>query len=240
MKEQLSFLVELQRLDLTLARINLKKKELPEKIARLDEEFSNSVAGLEAERKKVDEIQKHHKEKEEKLKRGFESWKKTGDRLSEVKTNKEYQSILKEKETIENKNSEIEDEIIAALEDLDKARDQLKSKENMLETFTVQYEKNKKEMEVELNILDADFSTCQQKSAELGNRIREPLLKKYEIIKGVRNGLAVTSVWKEVCGGCHMNLPPQLYIELQRSIELMSCPNCNRIIYWRDQDKKDG
>jgi predicted nucleic acid-binding Zn-ribbon protein len=240
LKEQLSFLVELQRLDLTLARINLKKKELPEKIARLDEEFSNSVAGLEAERKKVDEIQKHHKEKEEKLKRGLESWKKTGDRLSEVKTNKEYQSILKEKETIENKNSEIEDEIIAALEDLDKARDQLKSKENMLETFTVQYEKNKKEMEVELNILDADFLTCQQKSAELGKRIREPLLKKYEIIKGVRNGLAVTSVWKEVCGGCHMNLPPQLYIELQRSIELMSCPNCNRIIYWRDQDKKDG
>ncbi|MCX5854310.1 MAG: hypothetical protein NTZ24_06995, partial [Deltaproteobacteria bacterium] len=102
----------MQRLDLTLARINLKKKELPEKIARLDEEFSNSVAGLEAERKKVDEIQKHHKEKEEKLKRGLESWKKTGDRLNEVKTNKEYQSILKEKETIENKNSEIEDEII--------------------------------------------------------------------------------------------------------------------------------
>jgi predicted nucleic acid-binding Zn-ribbon protein len=54
LKEQLSFLIELQRLDLALARINLKKKELPEKIVRLDEEFSSSVAGLEAERKKVD------------------------------------------------------------------------------------------------------------------------------------------------------------------------------------------
>jgi len=240
LKEQLSFLIELQRMDLALTRINLKKKELPEKIARLDEGFINSVAGLEAERKKVDEIQKYHKEKEEKLKRGLESWKKTGDRLNEVKTNKEYQSILKEKETIENKNSEIEDEIIAALEELDKARDQLKSKENAHGTFIVQYEKNKKKMEEELSILDTDFLTCQQKSTELGKHIREPLLKKYEIIKGVRNGLAVTPVWKEVCDGCHMNVPPQLYIELQRSIELVSCPNCNRIIYWRDQDKKDG
>jgi predicted nucleic acid-binding Zn-ribbon protein len=51
--------------------------------------------------------------------------------------------------------------------------------------------------------------------------------------------LAVVSVWKEVCNGCHMNLPPQLYIELQKSFELHSCPNCNRIIYWYNQERHD-
>ena len=240
MKEQVSWLIELQKLDLTIGRINLKKKELPEKIAKLDEEFRNSAAEVEAEKKKVDELQKHHKEKEEKLKRGIENRRKAIDRQSDVKTNKEYQAILKEIETIENKNSEIEDEIIAALEELDKARDQLKLKENGYETFKVQYLRNKRKMEDELGLLDAELLTCQLKGGECAKQINEPLLKRYETIKGLRNGLAVTSVWKEVCSGCHMNIPPQMYIELQKSVELISCPNCNRIIYWRDQDKNDG
>jgi predicted nucleic acid-binding Zn-ribbon protein len=228
LKEQVSLLIELQKLDLTIGRINLKKKELPEKIAKLDEEFRNSAAEVEAEKKK------------EKLKKGIENRRKAIDRQSDVKTNKEYQAILKEIETIDNKNSEIEDEIIAALEELDKARDQLKLKENGYVTFKVQYEHNKKKMEDELGLLDAELLTCQQKGGECSKQINEPLLKRYETIKGIRNGLAVTSVWKEVCSGCHMNIPPQMYIELQKSIELISCPNCNRIIYWRDQDKNDG
>lgn len=239
MKEQLSLLMELQQLDLAIGRINLRKKELPEKIVQLDEDFANSTSSVEAERKKVDELQKNHKEKEEKLRRGIENRKKAIDRQGEVKTNKEYQAILKEIETIENKNSEIEDEIITALEELDKAREQLKFKENGHETTSMEYVQNKKKMEDELGALDADLSTCRQKTAELATRIHGNLLKRYETIKGIRNGLAVVSVWKEVCEGCHMNIPPQLYNELQKSTELMSCPNCNRIMYWRNQDKHD-
>ena len=29
-----------------------------------------------------------------------------------------------------------------------------------------------------------------------------------------------------------MNIPPQMYNELQRTLELMTCPFCSRIIYW--------
>lgn len=240
MKEQVSLLIELQKLDLTIRRINLKKRELPEKIAKVEEEFRNSAAGVEAERKKVEELQKHHKEMEEKLKRGVETRKKTIDRQGEVKTNKEYQAILKEIEIIEHKNSEIEDEIIVALDELDKAKAQLKSKEKEHEAYKEQYEYDKKKMEDELGLLDAELLTGQQKGGECAKQINKQLLKRYEMIKGIRNGLAVTSVWKEVCSGCHMNIPPQLYIELQKSVELISCPNCNRIIYWRGQDINDG
>ena len=61
------------------------------------------------------------------------------------------------------------------------------------------------------------------------------LVRRYETIREKRNGIAVISVWKEVCNGCHMNIPPQMYIELQRSQELRTCPNCHRIIYWRNE-----
>ena len=237
MKEQLSFLVELQKLDLMVSRLHIRKKELPEKITTMDEEFRAFVSGVDEEKKRLDELNKRHKDKEEKLKRGLETLKKTKDRLLEVKTNKEYQAILKEIETIEKKNSEIEDEVITAMEELDHIRLMLNTKEKELGAFREQHDQNKRKIEEELSLLDVDLLSYQEQIQQIAGLIHGQLLKRYEIIKGAKNGLAVISVWKEVCGGCHMNIPPQLYIELQKYEELLSCPNCNRIIYWRDQDK---
>jgi uncharacterized protein len=240
LKEQLSFLIELQEHDSAMGRIHIKKKELPEKIIKMDEEFAAFVSNVDEEKKKLDELNKRHKDKEEKLKRGIETLKKTKDRLLEVKTNKEYQAILKEIETIEKKNSEIEDEVITAMEELDHVRISLKTSEKELDAFRQQYERNKQKIEEELSLLDGELQACQERIRNVTGRINERLLKRYGIIKGAKNGLAVTFVWKEVCGGCHMNIPPQLYIELQKYEELMFCPSCNRIIYWRDQDKSSG
>jgi len=92
-------------------------------------------------------------------------------------------------------------------------------------------------MEEDIANLDAELVTAQQKIRETRKRLPEYIFKKYEMIKGLNNGLAVVSVWKEVCNGCHMNIPPQLYNDLQRSIELLSCPHCSRIMYWDDQGK---
>ena len=240
MDKQLSYLIELQKLDLDLDKINVKKRELPEKIAQMEEEFVTYAASMDESKKKYEELNKRHGEKEDKLRRGIETLKKTKERLLEVKTNKEYQAILKEIEMIENKNSETEDEIISTLEELDQVRVVLKSKEKDFNAYRLQYEKEKKRIEGEISQLEIDFSDYMQGCNNLKKQIRNELLKKYDTIKGKRNGLAVVSVWKEVCGGCHMNIPPQLYIELQRSTELLSCPNCNRIIYWFNQDKTDG
>jgi hypothetical protein len=240
LKEQLSFLIELQKIDLKIGEITVKKKELPEKIAQMDEEFMAMNASMEEARSKLEELNKRRGEKEDKLKKGIDVLKKTKDRLLEVKTNKEYQAILKEIETIEKKNSDIEDEIIAAMEDLDTIRGVLKTKEKDFDDRRSRYENERQEIAQEISQLDVDLADCQQKSSDLRRQVRGELQKKYEIIKGARNGLAVVSVWKEVCEGCHMNIPPQLYIELQRSADLLSCPNCNRIIYWIHQGGTDA
>ena len=237
MREQLSFLIELQKVETEQSRINIKKKELPNRILKLEEVLKVFGMRVEEDRKKLDELNRKHREDEEKLKRGNESLKKTKERLLEVKTNREYQAILKEIETIERKNSEIEDEIISLLEEIDGIRVVLKTKEKEVETHKQQYEQGKKKIEEEMRSLDADLLACEQKIHDHRMWINDDLLKRYETIKAINNGVAVVSVWKEVCDGCHMNIQPQLYNELQKSSALLSCPNCNRIIYWYNKDK---
>ncbi len=240
MKEQLSYLIELQKLDLIIGRIIVQKNELPEKIIQMDEGFAVFAKSVEESKKKFEELNKLQSEKEDKLKKGIDNIKKTKDRLLEVKTNKEYQAILKEIETIEKKNSEIEDEIISGLDQIDHMKTEVKEKEKDFQTRRTQYEKEKIKMEKEISELDHDLHDAEKGTDALRKQIRDELLKRYETIKGRRNGVAVALVWKEVCGGCHMNIPPQMYIELQRSSELLTCPNCNRIVYWYNQSEKDG
>jgi predicted nucleic acid-binding Zn-ribbon protein len=91
-------------------------------------------------------------------------------------------------------------------------------------------------MEAELDSLTGELEVCVRKSDELKKDIPADILRKYEQIKSVGRGVAVVAVWKEVCDGCHMSIPPQLYNELQKSVTLITCPNCNRIIYWENRN----
>jgi len=236
--EQLALLIELQKAESEINKLNVKCRDLPEEILKLDGAFKSFQTNLEEQKSRFADIQKSHREKEEKLKKDQESLKRAKGRLGEVKTNKEYQAVLKEIEVVEGKNSDTEDEIIALLEIVDATKDDLRIKEREMEARRLKYEGERKKIEEELQSLDRTLLKYSQKNNELKNRIASGFLKRYEAIKMLNNGLAVVAVWKEICGGCHMNIPPQLYIEVQRSMDLHTCPNCNRIIYWHDRNEK--
>jgi len=235
----LYLIIDLQKIDAEVIRINNRKKILPEEMAKLDETFTIYCADVEKDKKNQEDLQKTHREREEKLKRGFENLKKAKDRLSDVKTNKEYQAMLKEIESIELNNGAIEDEILLIMDKLDQIRKLVNVRELELEGYRRDYEVRKKEIQTELTTVETEISDYLEKGLMLRDRIDPVLLKRYETIKNRSNGLAVVAAWKEICAGCHMNIPPQMYIELQRDININYCPHCNRIIYWEDRNKKD-
>jgi predicted nucleic acid-binding Zn-ribbon protein len=51
-----------------------------------------------------------------------------------------------------------------------------------------------------------------------------------------KGGIAISQVVNATCSGCNMNIPPQMYNELQKRDSLKFCPNCERIIYWKNGD----
>ncbi|HON59415.1 MAG TPA: C4-type zinc ribbon domain-containing protein [Smithella sp.] len=237
MKEKLLLLIRLQECDLELVKLSAKKKVLPEQMQKLDNEFNAYQEEAGKNKIKLDELKAKHRENEQKIKRINEGIVKTKERMLEVKNNKEYQAMLKEIEMAENSKSEVETEIIALLEELDKLAALVREDEEKLGLARSKYEKERKDMEDALNSIDAEVLKLEEKKTEIQNNVPSDLLSRYEKIKKRGNGVAITSVWKAVCNGCHMNIPPQLYNELQRTSELLSCPNCNRIIYFQEIEK---
>jgi len=238
LKEQLVRLIELQRMESAADGIQAKKENLPIRMNELEQEYTSVCDVVEAQRTQVDGLRKRRKEKDSQLQAGQESLKRTRERLFEVKTNKEYQSMLKEIEIFEGKNSRLEDEVISLLDELDRLEAELKVQERDLEDRRRLYEEERRNMEEELNSLNGELEDCTRKNAEIRKEIPAEILRKYEKIKGIGRGLAVVAVWKEVCGGCHMTIPPQLYNDLQKTKALTTCPNCNRIIYWENRNSE--
>ncbi len=237
MNKHLSLLISLQGLDTEAAKHKIKKKDLPVRLARLNEALSKESQVFAENKKKYDELTAQHRELEAKLKRGLDGLNKAKDRLGEVKTNKEYQAILKEIDNGEVRNSEIETEIICLLEEIDQRKQSLEEEEKQQEQRTRQCESEKQQILSEMESLDEKNLGCTEQFEKLLENIPKDLIRRYEMIKALNNGMAVVSVWKGVCGGCHMNIPPQLYNELQKSDEILSCPNCSRIIYWQNQEE---
>jgi predicted nucleic acid-binding Zn-ribbon protein len=238
LRNQIRLLIELQKAESEMMRIDNRKKLLPDQVIKLDEEFNKVLASVEENRKKLDEFNKDRKDHEDKLKKGHDNLRKAKDRLSEVKTNKEYQSVLKEIEGIELKNSELEDGVLVLLEKVDQMKAVVQEREGEFDLYRQEYASKKNRIEAELKSLEGEYSVHRQTSLELRKELHSDMIKRYESIKNIRNGLAVVPAWKEVCQGCHMNIPPQMYIELQRDSDIRYCPQCNRIIYWENQSKK--
>jgi len=231
LKDLLEKLVELQKLEIEAAKIRGRQKNLPIRLRELDEEFKVFRDAIERSRMEFEDKQKLKREKDRQLQTGQEAMKKTRDRLSEVKTNKEYQSMLKEIEASEKRNGKIEEEIIILLDGLESASREMKQQEGDFESSRLVYEDKKKELQAGVDSLEGRLEELLRDVETIRKDISPDLLKKYDRIKAFANGVAVVAVQREICSGCHMAIPPQMYNELQTGSEILTCPNCNRIIF---------
>ena len=57
-------------------------------------------------------------------------------------------------------------------------------------------------------------------------------LQRYERLLKMKGGSVVVGIEHGVCGGCHMKFPVQLVVSCQAERELVTCPNCGRILYY--------
>ncbi|PKN19932.1 MAG: hypothetical protein CVU71_06090 [Deltaproteobacteria bacterium HGW-Deltaproteobacteria-6] len=237
MKEKILLLISLQECDSQLVKLSAKKIKLPEKIGKMEEQFQLYRESVEQNKRKYEELKTRRAECEARIKKLNDGMIKTKEKLLEVKNNKEYQAMLKEIETAEKTRGEVESQIISLMDEMDKLSGLVKKDEETLKQAEVNHQEEKKIIEDDLNAVDEDTAIWTEKRDGLQKSIPADLLSKYEKVKKRNNGVGVIAVWKAVCGGCHMNIPQQLYNELQRSNELLSCPNCNRIMYFHDQEK---
>jgi predicted nucleic acid-binding Zn-ribbon protein len=237
-QEQLTILIALQGVELEILMAGRQIVALNDEAASLGQASAEHEALVAAEKEAFDNLRKSYRELDAESKINASKIDKSNEKLRAVKTNKEYQLILKEIEEIRKKNSGIEDRMIELLDQLEAQEGAVQQKEIQLVGFVQSC--------IEKKTAIADRVQQQVQAVERLNDKKEQIKasadpKTISILDDVKTkvrGMAVVPVEQAVCMGCHMNIPAQLYNELLRYDELRFCPHCNRIIYWKEKDSE--
>jgi predicted nucleic acid-binding Zn-ribbon protein len=230
--EQIGALIQIQETDAEIIRINTalalvdgRIRELDQKLQSFNESIRSREADAETVRKKIKDYELEILECQKRIDRGQAH-------VKNITTNKEYQAVLKEIEEAKKRKSSLEDRQLELMEELEKTVDDtenLRKDYVQLESFVSSQKddiiKASETERMELEKLGA-------KRLHASEVVDPSLLTRYDKILKIVGRKAVAGVAKSVCGGCHMNIPPQMFIELQKCKEIMYCPRCQRIIYW--------
>ena len=238
MKEKLKLLIKLQELDSKIRLHDREEASIPAEIEKLQQEIDRLADAFQKEVTTIENLEKERRHKERELEAAGEKIKKIQSRLPEVKTNKEYQAFLSEIEHLKEKMDQFEVEIIEYLDEIDKLRELLRDKEKAYLEKKEGLEARKAELEERMKHLPDDLKELKARRDTLEKRIPPDLITRYKTLFEKRGGVAVVYAEQEICQGCHMNIPPQLYNMIQKGDQLLTCPHCNRILVPYEEPSK--
>ena len=238
-KEQIVSLVNLQQIEIETRNVKTKISNVDQRLEKLDDRLHDFKQVIEQQESVINELNQKYRDYETDVRMNLDAIKKSEAKLSSVKTNKEYQAFLKEIDDLKVKNSKLEDDMIEFLDGIEEAENTLNAKmaeyselqtrlNNEKETIQKETEEGKRRLEN----LDAQLKT-------VAAGIDAALLATYNKVKALQNNaIGIVAVIDAVCQGCNLNIPPQMYNELQRGDSLKKCPICDRIIYWKNENKR--
>ena len=230
--EQIRQLVALQHVDDDIFLILQELKSAPQEV----EELSQSFAVQEAQRSRVLDKLQHLREQQKRLDLDIEDdstrIKKSKSKLLQVANNREYQAMVREMDNMERSNRSREEERLALLEEKNLQDGNLAEIETSWGKIKAELDEKSGSLELRIKEAKDKLKALENKRANTGSEVPAPVLSRYEFIRRRLDHPVIVSVDNGVCSGCHIAIPPQVFIELQGGQKILSCPNCQRLIYW--------
>jgi predicted nucleic acid-binding Zn-ribbon protein len=234
MKGQIDNLVKLQGIETESNGIRLILSNVIQRLDSLSSRLNEFDQDTKDEELRLSGLKKSYRLYKSDEEMNSSQLKKSQERLASIKTNKEYQSLLKEIENLNTINSQIEDQMLECLEKMDDIERVLADRTNEYKKLSERVNKERQTIANEIEKNNKRLAELDTEWKKFSSKIDPQLLKTYLMVRDKAGEIAVAPVKDAVCRGCNMNIPPQMYNDLQRCDSLKFCPSCQRIIYWKD------
>jgi predicted nucleic acid-binding Zn-ribbon protein len=236
LKNKMKLLIQLQDCDNKINEIISKKREGPLRIKRLQEELDAFGMRFKEDTNRLESLRKDRRRIEQEIQEFENKIEKSAIKLDNIKSNKEYKAALKEIEDLKKGKFLTEEKTIQLMEEIEELEKRCLENKDSQTKLELDFKKDNHEIEQELRALDRDLKKLEEKGRSLSEAMDRDLLKRYLFIKERKGGQAISPVIGGVCQSCHLGIPPQKFNELIRGDDLMTCPNCNRMMYWGDDE----
>ena len=231
MNSQLQFLIELQKFDLRIFQIQDSQRKAPDLLKAAEAPLQDLLSRLQVLKNTGEALVKQQRSTERELATQEDLLHKVRSRLSELKTNKEYQAHLFEIEQARKKKDAIEETVLETMERVEENKKAIAELEVEVQEAQRVFDEEKARLESQFAELTTELDDLKQQQQRVADTVEKPLLARYNRLKTMRKGYAVAEVVDGSCAGCRLQLPPQLVAEVRRGNELLDCSYCHRILF---------
>ena len=232
--KQIEQLISLQKVDDEIHDIKKELDSAPKELEDLRARFAEATTQRSLQQDKM----AHLRDQEKRL--GFEieddsaRIKKSKSKLMTAGNSKEYHAMVREMDSLERVNRNREEEKTALQEELQRQTSLLAEVE--AEHLNLQNELAACEASLQTRVAAAESSleALMQKRNGTAREVPAPVFSRYEFIRERLEHPVIVPVSGGVCSGCNIAIPPQNFIELQKAAQILSCPNCQRLMFWSE------
>jgi len=228
--KQLDSLVKLSELDNKIAVLKKQLERIPVAVAEKREEFRTEERTLETAQEELSAMKKEHRQAEGALDGHLEKIRKLNEQTSLVKTNKEYQTLLGEIDTLKGQQDGYEEQILELMEKSGAVESKIRFAKEEVAREKAEFEKEEAKLLAEGEALKREMEAHESSRGEILPAIEQANLDTYLKVKNLR-GDAVAEVREELCLGCRVSVPPQQFADVIMKESIQTCSHCQRILY---------
>ena len=238
MQNQLEILLKLQVIDYDLGELERSKEYLPDMMGNLNREIEESrsnyettVTALEASRVKQANLELEIKTKEANL-------QKFQQQMMSIKTNKEYDALVAEIDTVKESISGMETELLETIDQIGALEKNIVEFKEKLDQVN---ENNTRQLEILQEKIDSigdKTSFKKEERNQISTTIPRSVMSVYERVRKGKGGAVVVAVKKRACGACYKGLTPKKVQDIRKADHILTCDNCGRLLYWDDDESR--
>ena len=233
MKAELAQLIALQNADTNIRRLQAEIESIPERRAEIEKEFDQRAFEIRAleerrdnsrhERTRLEAETFEQKQRAERADRNLMSAKKTD----------EYTAAIREADAARKQISTFETQILEQMEIADLAEKELQERAPEVEKLGADMAERFKGFDEQAHVQQQELDRARAERERLLNELPKPMSALYKRISSrIRDGVAMAEARNGACTACYMALRPQIMADVRRGTEVITCDNCNRILYY--------
>jgi hypothetical protein len=232
MQDVIEKLLTLQDRDRRLSLVKDQLARVAPERQMLQDKAGGARASLEAVKTKIKLVETERKKLELEVNSKQQQIERYSLQQFQTKKNEEYRALAHEIETCRADIARLEDRQLELMEQAETFQKQVLNLGREAEEAVQLTEGRLKELAAREQTLKSELAELESSRAQLTGAIDASILKRYEHLLAQKGGSVVVGIQHGVCGGCHMKYPVQLIVSCQAARELVTCPNCGRILYY--------
>jgi predicted nucleic acid-binding Zn-ribbon protein len=232
MLPDLKLVIRLQDIDNRLRDLTRDIDALPKHIAEIEKKLVSHERKLEADRAALIANQKERKKCDVDIQTQDQKISKLKDQMLQAKTNEQYRAFQNEIDFCQKEIRKAEDRILELMNESEPLDKNVKAAEAALKA-------EKAEVEAEKTQARERTAATQKAAAELNlertaivAQVTPSVYKNYERIRKGRRGIAVAEALNGRCAVCNMIIRLQLFQDLKKGDQMMTCESCQRLLYY--------